>query len=386
MSDETNAESTVDSTTEPAAEMEPLSNSLPSFNDWVPEALVPAWNLIDTYPIVGALMIAGLFYLIAMVVTFVIFNSLERLSKMTRSPVDDIFFGSLRSPVFVTISLFGLSLAIKAAALPAGEEIAVNVVLSLIILKWMRSLLHTSTAMLHALGREHRFSLVETRTIPMFDLTCKVLVILVGSYILMLIWSINPVGWLASAGIVGIAVGFAAKDTLANLFAGFFIVADAPYKIGDYINLDTGERGKVAAIGLRSTRLLTRDDIEITVPNGVIANAKIINESGGPSPTMRLRIAISTAYGSDVDQVCAVLQEVGEAHDKTRSDPAPRVRMRSFGASGLNFELLCWIDNPPDRGRIIHELNMNVYKALAGANIEIPYTKTDLYIKEWPER
>ena len=386
MPSEATTESSIQGSNEPVLEVEPLSNSLPSFSDWVPEVLLPAWNIVDTYPIVGAMMIACLFYFFAHLFTFVIFNSLQKLSKLTRSPIDDIFFGSLRSPVFVTISFFGLSLAIKTAEMPAGEELAVNVVLSLIIIKWMRSLLHASTTVLHALGEEHRFNLIEARTIPMFDLTSKVLVILVGSYILMLVWSINPVGWLASAGIVGIAVGFAAKDTLANLFAGFFIVADAPYKIGDYINLDTGERGKVAAIGLRSTRLLTRDDIEITVPNGVIANAKIINENGGPSPTMRLRIAISTAYGSDVDEVCDVLQKVGEAHAGTRLDPEPRVRMRSFGASGLNFELLCWIDNPPDKGKIIHELNIGVYKALAEANIEIPYSKTDLYIKEWPER
>ena len=61
-----------------------------------------------------------------------------------------------------------------------------------------------------------------------------------------------------------------------------FILADAPYKLGDYIVLDTGERGQVTHIGIRSTRLLTRDDVEITVPNSVMGNAKITNEAGGP--------------------------------------------------------------------------------------------------------
>ena len=65
------------------------------------------------------------------------------------------------------------------------------------------------------------------------------------------------------AGIAGIAIGFAAKDTLSNLFSGVFIIADAPYKVGDYIELDKGGRGKVVNIGLRSTRILTRDDIEV---------------------------------------------------------------------------------------------------------------------------
>ena len=104
-----------------------------------------------------------------------------------------------------------------------------------------------------------------------------------------------------------------------RLFSGFFIVADAPYKIGDYINLDSGERGRISAIGLRSTRLMTRDDVEVTIPNGVIAAAKIVNESGGPYLKTRSRIAVGAAYGSDVDHVCEVLQRVGDAHPETCS-------------------------------------------------------------------
>ena len=81
---------------------------------------------------------------------------------------------------------------------------------------------------LDQLGAQPRFAAVEERTMPLFDLSAKLLTILFGSYALLLIWGINPVGWLASAGIVGIAVGFAAKDTLANLFSGVFILTDAP--------------------------------------------------------------------------------------------------------------------------------------------------------------
>jgi len=209
-------------------------------------------------------------------------------------------------------------------------------------------------------------------------------VLLFSSYALLLVWGINPMGWLASAGIVGIAVGFAAKDTLANLFSGLFILADSPYQIGDFINLDSGERGKVTGIGMRSTRLLTRADVEITVPNAVIANAKITNESGGPYQKMRIRLPVGAAYGSDVDQVCAVLQRVGDEHAETCADPAPRVRMRGFGASSLDFELLAWIEAPQDRGRISHELFVQIYKAFIAEGIEIPFSKQDLYIKEFP--
>jgi len=172
---------------------------------------------------------------------------------------------------------------------------------------------------------------------------------------------------------------------LANLFSGFFILVDAPYKLGDYINLDSGERGKVTNIGMRSTRLLTRDDIEITLPNAVIANSKISNESGGPHLKMRVRIDVGVAYGCDVDQVCDVLETVAAEHEGVLSYPAPRVRMRAFGASSLDFQLMGWIDDPQDRGRINHELMMSIYKAFGAAGIEIPFPQSDLHIKQLPQ-
>ena len=127
------------------------------------------------------------------------------------------------------------------------------------------------------------------------------------TYLIMAAWHVNLTSWLASAGVLGIAVGFAAKDTLANFISGVFILVDAPYKVGQYIIIDGETRGVVTDIGMRSTRLLTRDNVEVTVPNAVIGNAKIVNESSGPSPKMRVRVNASVAYGSDVDQVQEIL-------------------------------------------------------------------------------
>ncbi|MCZ6890374.1 MAG: mechanosensitive ion channel family protein [Gammaproteobacteria bacterium] len=366
-------------------EIDPLAE-LPRILDWLPEALIPLWEVVSQFPIVGALIVAAVAFLLALFVRFVIFHSLSRLASMTSSVLDDVVLEHLRKPVFTTVLYFGLALAVRSAQLIVGTQLIVKLLLSVIVASWMRALLRISTSLLHALEHQTRFSLIEARTVPMFDLSAKLITILVGSYALLLIWGINPVGWLASAGIVGIAVGFAAKDTLANLFSGFFIVADAPYKIGDYITLDTGERGKVSAIGLRSTRLLTRADVEITIPNGVIANAKIVNESGGPYLKIRVGISVGVAYGSDVDQVCALLEHIAVEHAEVCTFPAPRVRMRGFGASSLDFDLLVWIEHPENRGRISHDLYLQIYKTFADENIEIPYAKQDLYIKEWPQR
>jgi MscS family membrane protein len=198
-------------------------------------------------------------------------------------------------------------------------------------------------------------------------------------YFMFLAWDIDLTAWLASAGIIGIAVGFAAKDTLANFFAGIFIIADAPYKVGDWIVLDGELRGRVIKIGVRSTRLLTSDDIEITVPNSVIGASKIVNEVGGPSVKQRIRIKVQCAYGSDIDQVREVLLACGDEPEVAR-DPTPQVNLNSFGDSGLNVELRVWIEDPARRDAIIDRLNSRVYKAFAAAGIEIPFPRRDIHI------
>jgi MscS family membrane protein len=366
------------------AQIQPLNEKMPTVVEWLPDSLLPLWEVIAQLPILQATIVAFVFYAFALVVRLVIFRSLARLSVMTSSLVDDHILQHMRKPVFVTVIYFGLSLAVTTAELPFGTQLIVKLLLSLIVVSWMLGALRISTIVLDTLGTGNKYNLIEPRTVPLIDLSVKLITIIVSGYILLLIWGINPVGWLASAGIVGIAIGFAAKDSLANLFSGFFIVADAPYKIGDYINLDTGERGKVSAIGLRSTRLLTRADVEITIPNGVIANAKIINESGGPNLKMRVSIAVGVAYGTDLDRLCEVLIDIAADHQEVCIDPEPRMRLRGFGASSVDFDLLVWIEHPEYKGRISHELYMRIYKTLEDEGIEIPYSKQDLYIKELP--
>ncbi len=131
--------------------------------------------------------------------------------------------------------------------------------------------------------------------------------------------------------------------------------------------------------------ILTRDDVEITTPNSVMGNTKVINETGGPEPKHRIRIAVGVAYGSDIDQVRDILMDIALNHDAVCEEPEPRVRFRMFGASSLDFELLCWIEEPVLRGRVIDALNCAIYKRFIEENVEIPYSKQDLYIKEMPK-
>ncbi len=183
----------------------------------------------------------------------------------------------------------------------------------------------------------------------------------------------------ASAGIVGLGVALAARETLANFFGGISIFLDRPFKSGDYIVLDSGERGQVVDVGLRSTRILTRDDVQISIPNSLITNTKVINESA-PRPRFRVRIKVGVAYGSDVDRVEEILLSLAKENNLVAMRPEPRARFRSFGDSALEFELLCWAYRPQEKGMLIHSLNHQIYNAFAVAGIEIPFPQRDLHL------
>ncbi|SMF33779.1 mechanosensitive ion channel family protein [Desulfovibrio gilichinskyi] len=183
----------------------------------------------------------------------------------------------------------------------------------------------------------------------------------------------------ASAGIVGIAVALAARETLANFFGGVSIFLDRPFRAGDYIVLDSGERGEVKAVGMRSTRLLTRDNILITIPNSVITNVKITNQSM-PEPHFRVRIKLGVAYGSDVDRVEALLMDQALNNELVVASPAPRVRFRAFGDSALEYELLCWAACPEDKGRVIHTLSRDIYKKFNEEGIVMPFPQRDVHL------
>jgi small-conductance mechanosensitive channel len=372
---------------QPEAEtVDRLAESVADPMSWMPDWIQPAWTLVSDYPMIGAAVIILLGWLAARLVLLAFRHASHQVTRRTSTDLDDQIVGQLGRPIFATIFYAGLGLATVSLQLPGFfTSLILRVLASLVVFIWLTSGFAVMRLLLDTLGAIHdRFELIEARTIPLFDMISKILLVGLASYALLMIWQIDATAWLASAGVVGIAVGFAAKDSLANLFSGVFIVVDTPYKLGDFINLSSGERGMVTHIGLRSTRLLTRDDIEITIPNAVIANSKIINETGGRWAKRRVRVKLGVAYGSDLDKVSEVLMKIGTGHPDTCSDPAPRVRMRAFGESSIDFELLCWINEPVLRGRITHELLMSVYKGLNEAEIEIPYAKRDLYIKEMP--
>ncbi|MFP6839414.1 MAG: mechanosensitive ion channel domain-containing protein [Pseudohongiellaceae bacterium] len=348
----------------------------------------PALTVFGDNRYIQAMLAVILSFVAAWIFNRVIITGLKKLALKTHFEFDDHLFSLLHSPIYNSILLLGLA---SASLILSPPQLTLNIIFSVIqtiaLVVWATFFLRANRMLLTRISRiDDKIKIVHPQTLPLFLNLINIVIVVMAVYFLFSAWHIDMTAWLASAGIVGIAVGFAAKDTLANLFSGVFIMADAPYKIGDFIVLDTGERGEVTHIGIRSTRILTRGDVEVTIPNSVMGNTKIINESGGPHEKYRCRISVGVAYGTDIDKVREILLGIAHAEEIVCSNPEPRVRFRLFGASSLDFDLLVWISRPVLRGSVVDKLNCEIYHKFMEHDIEIPYSKQDLYIKELPSQ
>ncbi len=343
-------------------------------------------NLFSDNPFYQAAIVITLSLILSKLFNTLVSHFLLKITDKTQTQLDNQILHISRPTISSSILLIALGIAGK-LTIPesAGHATALSLY-TIAVLIWALFLIRLSRILLTHFSHSERYlALITSQTLPLFQNVSILLITGLTLYIIFTLWDIDMTAWLASAGIIGIAVGFAAKDTLANLFSGVLILADAPYKIGDYIVLDTGERGMVTHIGLRSTRMLTRDDVELTIPNSIMGSTKIINESGGPYKKFRIKVRAGVAYGCDIDQVRQILTQVALDEDTVCHEPEPRVRFRQFGNSSLDLDLLCWVEEPALRGQVTDTLLTKIYKAFNQAGIEIPYSKQDVYIKSLPE-
>ncbi len=178
---------------------------------------------------------------------------------------------------------------------------------------------------------------------------------------------------LAGAGIVGIAVGFAAKDVLSNLLSGVFLQIDRPFKIGDTVKV--GDMlGKVKDINLRTTDIKTFDGIGITIPNSKLATSTIVNYSR--YKVRRMNILVGVAYEADIGKVDNVIGKVLEKDESVLDAPEAQIIIKELGDFAINLEVRAHIDTRKSSySKVKSELTKKIKVALDKAGIEIPYPK-----------
>jgi len=196
---------------------------------------------------------------------------------------------------------------------------------------------------------------------------------------------VNVMPFIAGAGVAGIAIGFAAKDTLSNLIAGVLLIIDRPFEVGDRIEVWTAPTGSstwgdVIDIGLRATKIKTTDNIVIVIPNNEIMKRDIINYTIITSK-IRVRINIGVAYDTDIEKVKELIIKVANLAEWIAKDPAPKVFVRNFGESSVDLQLRVWINDARKRMDTISYITDKIKTLFDKEGIEIPYPKREIFIK-----
>lgn len=339
-------------------------------------------NQASSDPYMWAAVIALGSLLIGLLARVVLRRALTPLFRRTRSTLDDQALAHLTNPASWTVVAVGFSYA--AHSLGPSEHVSwgIHGVLgSATMIVWSVGLLKfTSAVVEERSARPAGTGLLNMRTGPVFDIGARLVVYAGCAYGLLMAWGIDPTAWLASAGIIGVAGAFAAQQTLGDLIAGVSILADTPYKIGDYLTLENGLEGRVYAIGMRTTRLVTNDGEEIILPNARMASQQIVNQSGGYVPTKRVRVAVSVPYGSDVAKVRTILTAATQGDDGVLAEPAPTVQTRLLGDSSVQVELLFWVGEPQHHQAIASRVREAVLDAFASAGLEIPFPQQTVHL------
>jgi len=192
---------------------------------------------------------------------------------------------------------------------------------------------------------------------------------------------IKIIAIVSTLGVAGIALGLAAQQTLANFISGIIILVSKPFKEKDYVELE-GTFGRVKKISLRSTTLLTLDNILVDIPNQKIVESKIINHTYNKH--IRLRIGIGIAYKEYIPDAQKVLLQLVKNDDRFLEIPVPEVVVDEIADSSINLHLMVWIKDSRQEVPISYELRQKAKMSLDKAGIEIPFPHQQLFIESVP--
>ncbi|HHE07347.1 MAG TPA: mechanosensitive ion channel [Chlorobaculum parvum] len=182
------------------------------------------------------------------------------------------------------------------------------------------------------------------------------------------------------SGTIGLGIGFGLQNIADNFFSGLIILLERPVKVGDRIQV--GDiNGDVVRIAIRSTTVLTNDNINIIIPNSEFVSKQVINWSHNDR-NLRVSVSVGVSYSSNPEQVKSVLLGVADNHPDILAKPEPAVLFTGFGDSSLDFVLLVWTQTRIQAPRFLQsELNYRIFDAFSKHGIEIPFPQNDLHIR-----
>ncbi len=204
--------------------------------------------------------------------------------------------------------------------------------------------------------------------------------IFIGFYVALKMVGIDLSSLAVIAGAIGVGLGFGLQNIISNFVSGVIILAERPVAIGDRVEIgETG--GLVTKISLRSTTIVTNDNITIIVPNSDFITSKVTNWSYG-DPKVRIRLPFGVAYGTDTERLRKLMIELALESPMVLKEPGPELFFVGFGDSALNFELGVWTAEMTSKPRRFRsDLNYAIERKLRENKIEVPFPQRDLHLR-----
>jgi small-conductance mechanosensitive channel len=325
--------------------------------------------------------ILGIFLL-----TRLVYTLLQFITRFIPGERDDEFIRAIKNQVYLIVSVWIIEYATgRLGFLSVESKETLNqlyfalYILAFTVILWKLIDLafewYQDTKVEGELDDQHRTSLM------MLKRVLRGLLIIVAATVVLGNNGVNVTVVFAALIIGAFAVSLAAQDTLSDMIYGFIILFDRPYRVGDRVEVqELGTWGDVVEIGTRTTRISTRDNRMVIIPNSSIGKNQVTNYSY-PDSSIRIQTELNIAYGSDFDQVESVITQTVLEVEEVLADMPVNVLLIEFGDSALKYRVRWWLESYLDTHIILDKVHKAIYIALEEAGIEMPFTTFDVNIK-----
>ncbi len=333
-----------------------------------------------------SLAIIGVFWGLSLILQYLLVKVAPRFTAYTGTDLGDRVLKRITPPASLLVLFAGLYIAVHSLPLPDKAQLATSgiifviniVIFTNIAFRMINEFLswYGTRVMERTGGGPDRQILPLIEKVFVIFLVCSALIVILKHF------DYDILSLVTALGIGSLAIGLAAKDTLANMISGFTLMIDRPFRIGDRIQLASGQWGDVVDIGLRSTRMQTADNTLLIIPNSDLCNSTVINMAF-PDIKGKGRVNVGVAHGSDVSVVKSLLVDIALELPDVLRDPPPEAFFITLGDSALNISLFFWVDDYNKVFATTDRLNTMIITRFRAAGIEIPYpTRTVLLEKE----
>jgi small-conductance mechanosensitive channel len=333
---------------------------------------------------ISAAIIIGTVLLGRWVIRLIVHRLLPLITRRTRSTLDDYLVSAFHLPLYILAVVYAFDLGVaRIDFIPSRWEAPLDDVFYVL---YGLAIFISLARIINAFGRWYTEVIapktetnLDEQLLPFFRRMAMIILVMIGAIILLSHFEVNVTALVTTLGVGSLAIALAAQETLADTISGLVIVFDRPFRIGDRIEVqDLNTWGDVVDIGLRSTRIRTRDNRMVIIPNSVIGKSLIVNYSY-PDTRYRIEIHVGIGYGSEIEHARKTLIEAVENVEGVLEDRPVEALFLEFGDSALIFRVRWWLDSYYDTRRMFDRVNTAMYDALRREGIDLPFPQREIH-------